>query len=486
MLSNRIERFLFEVNQNKTYQWIGLAIALLVAAGLRLFMLGSWGFWGDEYITVRKAIDVFGGGFTRRSPSMLTTHLILNVFGVTEWTARIVAAVVGIVTVPVLFWVVRRQFNAHVALLASFLLAVSPWHLYWSQNARFYTTLLLFFTLALFFFHWALEEDRPLFMIISLVFFGLAAFERLIAGLFVPIVLSYLVLLKLGRFELPRGLNWRNLAIYFVPGTLALGAFVLLTPTVRDLSRGQQAFGFVNTNPLWLASGVVFYMGIPLVLMAVFGAFNLLRQRDRTGLLLSLAATVPLASVMFISLFLYSANRYVFVSLTAVIVLAAVAVRDLLQQAPQASRLLAVGAALVLFAMPMADNVLYFQYQNGNRDNWKAALMQVAAQMEPGDQVVTSQKNLADFYLEMDTIAIQSIEQGDLSQVLSRSERTWFVLDNTSRYKGPTSWNWARANAHFMGDYDVTVSARTFNMDVYLHEAGGLPLVSQSQGSEEP
>ena len=459
-----------KIRDNRFYQLLLLTLITLLAIGLRFYKLGEWSFWGDEYITVRKAIDIFGGGITRLSPSMVSTHVVLDKLGVTEWNARLVSASVGVISIPILFWIVKRLYSSiYVALISALLLAVSPWHIYWSQNARFYTALLLFFTLALLFFYRALEEDRPWFMVLSLFFFGFASMERLLSVFLIPTIIGYIILLKIGKYSIPPGLNWRNLAIYFVPGLLGLVALILLNPSIQDPERGARSFGFVNNNPLWILSGLGFYLGIPLIVMAIFGGLSLWTKRNRLGLLLSIMALVPLFSLMFISLFQYTANRYAFVSLTSIIILAAFAAKELLARMPQHGKILAVGAVLVLLAMPMTENFLYYNYQYGNRDNWKEAFELIATRMDDEDTVITSNRALADYYLETETIGMQSVEVAGLDKVIDGNERVWVVIDVTAVGKGPTVIEWARANARYIDSFDVNISARTFPMEVYLY-----------------
>lgn len=467
---NRTGRLLTELENNRVYQWLLLSLVVLVASALRFYKLGAWSFWGDEYITVEKALDVFGGGISRSSPSMLATHVVLNVLGVSEWSARLVAATVGIVSVPVLYFLVKRIFDPVVALFASFLLAVSPWHLYWSQNARFYTTLLLFYTIALLLFYLGMEEDRPWYLVFSLLFFGLALHERLVAAFLGVILFAYIVLLKLLPFEPPRGLRLANLALFFGPGLLGAVFLALTTPSIRDPSRWISSFGFVNNNPFWILGGVIFYLGIPLICMGTVGGLSLLLRRSRIALLLGLAAIVPIVSIMMIAVVQYSANRYIFVSLTSVIILASLATKELLWQAPKSSQLVAAGAVLILVLMPMGDNVLYYQFQNGNRDNWKAALAFIATQKAEGDLVVTSNRPLADYYLKEETVGMQSLEIRGLDHATGGEGRTWFVLDVTAPDKGPTVFQWAQFNAQHIRSFDVTFSARTFPMQVYLYD----------------
>lgn len=471
MILDRFDRATTAVRTNQLSQRL-LLLAIITFGGLlRFFKLGEWSFWGDEYITVFKAIDVFGGGFTRQSPTNLITHLILTNFEVNEFNARLVAVTVGILTIPIFYWIVKQWFDIEVAFLAALMIAISPWHLYWSQNARFYTALLLFYTLALFFFHRSMERDSRWDMVVSLIFFGLAAFERLTAAFLVPTILGYLILLKPLRYAPPPGLNWRNLAIYFVPGLISVFGIAAFTPTIRDIDRGLNAFGFVNNNPFWLASGVVYYVSIPFVLMGIIGAYRLFRTRSRLGLLLSITAVVPTISLMLLSLIQFTANRYAFVSLTAIIALAALALKELITMMPRNGKLFALGAVALVVAMPMSDNLLYFQYQNGNRDDWKAAFTYIDRWAQDDDLIITANPNLADFYLQRETLGMPGVETAGLETVLANNadRRIWVVVDLTAPNKGPSVVEWARREARFMADFDVNLAARTFPMDVYLY-----------------
>jgi predicted membrane-bound mannosyltransferase len=122
------EASLARLQHNSRYQLAALAAVILLATFLRFFKLGEWSFWGDEYITVRRAVDLFGGGVSRFTPSLVATHVTFSLAGVNEWTARLAAALAGAVSIPVLYSLVRRQANAHLALISSLLLAVSSWH----------------------------------------------------------------------------------------------------------------------------------------------------------------------------------------------------------------------------------------------------------------------------------------------------------------------------------------------------------------------
>lgn len=64
--------------------------------------------------------------------------------GVSERAARLGPAWVGVASVPILAVLTRVAFGPAVAASAALLLAILPFHLYWSQMARFYSTGFLF------------------------------------------------------------------------------------------------------------------------------------------------------------------------------------------------------------------------------------------------------------------------------------------------------------------------------------------------------
>lgn len=444
----------------------------LLAALLRFYMLGNWSFWGDEYINVERAQNLSDLTILRRSPSLMGIYLAFKQFGVGEWSARLVPAVLGVATVPLFFWLVRKLADTQTALLASLFLATAPWHIYWSQNARFYTALLLFYTLALLLFYMGLEEDKPWYLVLSLFFFAAALTERLMAAFLMPVAASYVMAVKVGAFRTPPGWRWRNLILFFVPGCLVVLAFVFLNPSVQNPEQGQSAFGFVNNSPFWILGGVVFYLGVPLVCMALVGAFASLLRANRLGLLAAIGTAVPLLSVLLVSLVLYSANRYVFVALTSIVLLAAIAIRELMAQTSSllSARVLVAGVVLVLLVAPMEDNFLYYRYQNGNRDNWKAAFEYIETHLEEGDQVVTSHKLLADYYLQQETLGMQLLERTGLTDALPSDARVWIVLDLTASEKGPTISPWAKNHARLVSQFDVYFSARRYPMEIYLYD----------------
>jgi len=390
---------------------------------------------------------------------------VIRAFGESEWTARIVPTLIGVISIPILFFLVRKSFGPGVALLASLFLAIAPWHLYWSQNARFYTTLLLLYTLALFAFYYAVEEDKPLYLVLFLVFLGFAVLERLFSVLLLPVVFGYLILLKILPFEKPPGLRMRTIWILVVPVLIIvlLGAWQFISnPEKYEIS-----FGRINNNPFWITAGVAYYLSLPILCMGVVGAIYYLIQKNRAVLLLTVAAILPILTILVLSTVQYTASRYAFITLTSWIVLAALAVWTLLKEVKGLYWILGIGILLLLLFEPLSEAFLYYRYQNGNRDDWRSAFELIDRLKEPEEKVVVTNPLLGNYYSKDPTIRFRALDYQNLPQ---DQGSIWFVEDNNVGEKLPGMVEWLETNANLIGNFDVQVQARKFKMRVYRYD----------------
>jgi hypothetical protein len=234
---------------------------------------------------------------------------------------------------------------------------------------------------------------------------------------------------------------------------------------IQDPEKWLRGFSWVNNNPFWILSGVAFYVGLPFMCMGAVAAIFMLVHKNRAVLLLTLAAVFPLVALLALSLVQYTANRYAFVSLTSWLILAALGVWLLFTQSKGLGWVLALGALLILTLEPVSEAYLYYRYQNGNRDNWKAAFTLINRLKEPGDQVVVTNTQLGDYYTGDQT---QNYLRFDPENLPANGERVWFVEDNNLGEKIADKLRWVEANSELIANFDVHVRARNYKMRVYL------------------
>lgn len=444
------------------YQYLLLALITLFAVALRLYKLGEWSFWGDEVHTLRSARNAISAPGVSAISSLLT-GLMMQWLGTSEWSARLASALIGAVSIPLLFWPVRKIFTPGIALLSCLLFALSPWHLYWSQNARFYTSMLLFYTLALFAFYFWLEENRFRYLLAFFIFMGLAILERMSALFIVPVLGVYVLALLVLPIPKPAGLTLRNLLILIVPGVIFVIYFIV--SRLDGLLNFVPQLGWVNNSPFWIVAGIVFYVTIPVILLGTAGLVVLLMQRSRSALLLGSAAIVPILAMAAISMISYAANRYAFIILTSWLVLAGVAAVQLISASK--AKLVAVSILLLLVAEPLSQNLLYYRYQNGNRDDWKGAIALVQQYRQEGDIIAVSHSDIGKYYLGSDSTNFYNV---DFDTLDSQGHRVWFIEDMNVADLAPEKAAWVHEHAQLFGVYDVHVEARQFLMRVYLYD----------------
>lgn len=126
-----------------------LYLVVALGAALRLYGLGAESFWIDEvaslrYITGRTVLEVITEvPHIDRHPPLYYALLRgwIDLVGTGETAVRLLSATVGIATIPALYGVGARLFDRRVGVVSAGLLAVSRFHVHYSQTARMYSLL---------------------------------------------------------------------------------------------------------------------------------------------------------------------------------------------------------------------------------------------------------------------------------------------------------------------------------------------------------
>lgn len=141
-----------------------LAAAALGLA-LRLYRLGAQSLWVDEAATYLSSAGTPWWVITQRRydgsvPPLyfLLVNAVLRV-GDSEAALRAVSVVAGVLSIPLLYAVARRWIGDAAAALAAVFLALAPFHVWYSQEARAYATLVCLGLAAVRAAQWA--ADRP-------------------------------------------------------------------------------------------------------------------------------------------------------------------------------------------------------------------------------------------------------------------------------------------------------------------------------------
>ena len=458
---NRIDRTVEQIEQNTTIQYILLIGIMVLAAVLRLYKIGEWGFWIDEIFTINRALGDLGSLLIPTSLRLI--NIPMSILGVSEFSSRLVPGLLGILSIPIFFFPVRKITNGTIALIFTLLLALSPWHLFWSQNARYYTALMLFYGLAsLCLFIW-LESENRWYLVFSMVLIGLAMLERGTTLFIFPVLVVYILALYLLPVEKPPGLRWRNLALFFVP-MLILGLLVVFL-SGNVFSFFTKIVGFQH-NPIRVAFGVIYDLGLPLFLLAICGGIYSSVKKSRLGLFLLIGTLVPFVILLIVSPFVLAVSRYIFQTLPLWLMLGAIAIKAIVDNASGNGKYLALGFALLLVADSVSQNFLYFNYQNGNREDFKGAFEIVAEHKLLDDLIVSGRPEIGRYYLNDKVKSARNVKIEDIE---NSDQQTLFVVDNRSGFPSKLQ-EWIEDNSQLIGVRDVYVPGKVMMMRVYLYQ----------------
>ncbi len=136
----------YEITGMKRTLWIVLAI-LILASLLRFYLLDAQSFWNDEGTSARVAerslplIAAAAMGDIHPPLYYYTLHFWRGLWGTSEFALRSLSAALGVILVGLIYLLGRQLLDEFAALLAAFIAAMSPFQVYYSQEARMYILL---------------------------------------------------------------------------------------------------------------------------------------------------------------------------------------------------------------------------------------------------------------------------------------------------------------------------------------------------------
>ncbi|MCB0234209.1 MAG: glycosyltransferase family 39 protein, partial [Anaerolineae bacterium] len=124
-----------------------LWLTILLAAVLRFFRIGYQSLWADEGNSVamagRTLAEISAAAAADIHPPLYywLLNLWVRIFGDSEIAVRALSALFGILLVWLTYQIAVRLFDRRTALIATFFVAINPFLIYYSQEARMYEML---------------------------------------------------------------------------------------------------------------------------------------------------------------------------------------------------------------------------------------------------------------------------------------------------------------------------------------------------------
>ena len=414
---------------------VAVAVLLVLGIGLRSARVFSWPVSGDEIYTIWNAESALSptGELSparqfqeewawRTMPLLqLASCATGSLFGVDEFSARLVPWLSGLLTLLLLPFLVWRWWSGRLAIVFLTLLALSPRAIQVAQWARYESLCFLFGGIALV---CLLRMGRGGagrgHATLALCCAASAVASHLTALL--PCILATVALAWRGR------LRGRTIGIAIA---VLIGLIAVSTEVVRRVSSDFLHDGELLTQWRWVASAVYDH-GPGISVLAAIGAWRW-RHRDDLRLLLW---TVSATAVVFLcaSPFLRVGIRYLAGVEIAVPLLAALAVvgpGDARRNTPLRGRAVAVlGVAVLIGAPLLIGNAL-----DGQRYDFRAMAEELRLRAHPGDRVLADHHGLVEWELRSQSLSGVELRElpesaAELRRLLQEPHggRDWLIL----------------------------------------------------------
>jgi mannosyltransferase len=462
-----------------------LLIALItVVSAIRLYKLGAWSFWVDEMFTIKDSLD--RSAFFHHLTYPLSYVLIgaaMKTGGVNEWTARIVPCIFGMVTPAVIYLLARREFGRGPALAAAGLIAISPWHIYWSQMARFYTMTMFFSAISALLFFSGYERRSKWRMGAAAVTMVLAALSHYSGFLVFVALIAFTIAnqrLKWSEPEESNGGGSRRgalLAFYvpFLVAGMAMAPKVLMI--LYSYSKASATTGTNFGNPIkgavYVAFSTLYRVEFAVAAAAILTAVFLLRRRDRRGLFLSCLIVVPIVILVVAGTMSRGENRYALVTLPAFAILAGMGITIAYDQLRSRGAAIAAIVPAILILPLLQHTATYFSsISGGERWNYRSAAELIRKNDRPGDTVLTPMFMPMDYYMDRSGTPVAGLKRSRLKDYAKSHNRLWFVVEDSTRGESDSlnAQTWLKKNCMLKANFPASSPMANYGVSVYLWE----------------
>ncbi len=387
--------------------WIALSGIVLLAAVVRLCNLGTFSLWLDEAFTVARAnlplpelVAAAAADPDNVPLYLIMTHLSM-VLGLVEPWIRLVPIAAGLASVVV--WAVwtRSHFGDRIGLLTAGFMALSTFHVRYSQELRAYPYLLLITGLAM------LAADRlrtrqtlsSALVLAATVAFGWYAHFSFAMTL-VPI--AGLVLFP-DRESPPAATDRRRraalLAASIALGTLAFAPWLAaVAGALPDrLSRGATVWNLATVGRRWEFltvaandSSLLSWLGALLAILAAVGLTAAAGRRIGRMVVIPAAATIVVAELLFHLVNRWSKARYATAAWPFLAILVVLGL-DLLLRRLGDRRLRGIAALAVALAMAVRVDA----YHREGRPHWDRMAAAIEASRRPTEPLLLESEWIA-------------------------------------------------------------------------------------------
>lgn len=438
-----------------------LAAFVIVGAWLRLTALSRQSLWFDEcdvVVRAQQSLSTVLHTFTAQGENgplyNLFLHCWMLLFGSSEAWVRLPSALAGVLAIPVIYLVGSRTLGRRVGLFAAGLLTISPYHDWYSQEAKMYSIAVLLTLLSTLFFIEALRRNGRWWWAAYVIAMSLSFYTHVTTVLiFVAQCAFFIVTWR--RWE-GRHRSWivsvALLTLPYVPIALWAGKVVLGAAhtwqskvSLWQMIQIEGTKWAVNRDFVWLeVRGRLIYACLAGIgLLAAGLAARRKQSAGRWALLFGSLIVLPVILFWILTFKQPLFNdRYLIMSLPAYLILVALGLRFLERRA----------WPIAIFAMVFVIAYAWVPLRDINRssqpekEDWRGAYYTLVTHAQPRDLIVIEPGYLVttyDYYAEhissLDSVKITTIpylttpgfdaqQMADRIRKAAPGNRVWLVV----------------------------------------------------------
>ena len=224
------------------YRSLCIFLFLLTALALRFYGIGSQSLWIDEVYTFMNSSGslsevIFEPQTDYKTPPLfyIIEHFALQ-FGNHESILRLPSVVFGSLSILLLYLVLSNWFDGRTSILGTIMMVISPFHVWYSQEARAYALLVMMSLLSIFLFQKVIKSPKnPLLAMGFLISTALSFYCHTVALALIGFIALYVFLNAASEDRMYWLIMFGVLLLLVIPGVYSIhGMFSNGEPLTRQ------------------------------------------------------------------------------------------------------------------------------------------------------------------------------------------------------------------------------------------------------------
>ena len=384
-----------------------LIVLTVIGLFLRLYNLGYNSLWLDEATTYSFSVKSFAeiwqitanGEFN--PPLFYWVEHVMLMLGNNEFILRFIPALLGVLTIPLFYMIGKEFLDRNAGIIAAAACTVSPFLIYYSQEARAYMMMLFFVALATIFFLRAMKSGSLMHWILFGVFSALAFWAHFYAFVMIAALVLFALLTWAPRIRTELN-NLKMLVLGIVIFVVLCFPLIIVTLQLFVIrTASAPTYGIQGLDIIWETfsqiSGfneIAMFLLIALFIIGIVQAFLIDKNK---GVFLVLLTVLTFVISYILSFKMPMLPRYlIFLSIVFFI---GIAVSYRAVYSLWNTKAVVYGFIVVLFVI--SAPILAGYYSGYSKEDWRGFSETLQEKTSPGDAVVAVPSYMAvplDYY----------------------------------------------------------------------------------------